>query len=80
LFTLLIRRVRRPAPDVRAALLGWQDAYSVADTSSQVLIDAMELAAGHQFALWDAMMLAAAAASGCRWLFSEGMQKFTWRG
>ncbi len=41
----------------------------------------MELANTHRFALWDAIMLAAAAASGCRWLFSEDMQDgFTWRG
>jgi predicted nucleic acid-binding protein len=81
LFTLLIRKVRRPAADVRAAVLGWHDAYIVADTSSEVLADAMELATSHQFALWDAIMLAAAAASGCRWLFSEDMQDgYTWRG
>jgi len=81
LFTLLIRKVRRPMPEVRAAVLGWHDAYLVGDTSSGVLLDAMELAASHRFALSDAIMLAAAAASGCRWLFSEDMQDgFTWRG
>jgi predicted nucleic acid-binding protein len=77
----LLRNVRRPAAEVRAAVLGWRDAYIVADTSSEVLADAMELATSHQFALWDAIMLAAAAASGCRWLFSEDMQDgYTWRG
>jgi predicted nucleic acid-binding protein len=41
----------------------------------------MELAASHQFALWDAIMLAAAGASGCRLLLSEDMQDgFIWRG
>jgi predicted nucleic acid-binding protein len=81
LFTLLVRKARRPASDARAAVLSWHDAFPVADTSSAVLLDAMELSVGHQFALWDAIMLAAAAASGCRWLLSEDMQDgFTWRG
>ena len=81
LFTLLIRKVRRPVPEVRAAVMSWHDAYLIADTSSGVLLDAMELASTHRFGLWDAIMLAAAAASGCRWLLSEDMQDgFTWRG
>ncbi|WP_428533809.1 hypothetical protein [Rhodopila sp.] len=40
----------------------------------------MELATTHQFTLWDVIMLAAAAGSDCRTLFSEDMQNgFTWR-
>ncbi|HEX4366768.1 MAG TPA: PIN domain-containing protein [Rhodopila sp.] len=81
LFTVLTRKARRPAAEVRNAVLGWHDACLVADTSSSVLLDAMELATSHQFSMWDAIMLAAAAGSGCRWLFSEDMQDgFTWRG
>jgi predicted nucleic acid-binding protein len=81
LFTVLVRKARRPVPEARAAVLGWHDAFQVADTSSAVLVDAMELAATHQFALWDAIMLAAAATAGCRWLLSEDMHdSFTWRG
>ena len=80
LFTLLVRKARRPVKDVRAAVLGWHDAFIIADTSASVLLDAMELSASHQFALWDAIMLAAAADSGCRWLYSEDMQDgFIWR-
>ena len=81
IFVLLVRRAHRPAAEIRAAVLGWHDACLVADTSSSVLLDVMELAANHQFALWDGIMLAAAAASGCRLLLSEDMQDgFTWRG
>jgi predicted nucleic acid-binding protein len=81
LFTVLTRKARRPAAETRTAVLGWHDACLVADTSSGVLLDAMELATSHQFALWDAIMLAAAAASGCRLLLSEDMHDgFTWRG
>ena len=62
-------------------VVGWHDACLVAETSSGILMDAMELSATYQFALWDAIMLAAAAASGCRWSLSEDMQDgFTWRG
>jgi predicted nucleic acid-binding protein len=63
LFTLLVRKTGRPVADARAAVLGWHDAFPVADTSSAVLLDAKELAVGRRFALWDAIVLAAAAAS-----------------
>nr|WP_294549587.1 PIN domain-containing protein [uncultured Rhodopila sp.] len=81
LFAVLTRKARRPAAEAREAVLGWHDAYPVAETSSGVVLDAMELSVAHKFALWDAIMLAAAAASGCRLLLSEDMQDgFTWRG
>jgi predicted nucleic acid-binding protein len=81
LFTLLTRKARRPTAETRAAVLGWHDACLIVDTSSSVLLDAMELVVSHQFALWDAIMLAAAAASGCRLLLSEDMHDgFIWCG
>jgi len=81
LFTLLTRKARRSATEARAAVLAWQDACSTVDTSSAVLLDAMELARAHQLALWDSIMRAAAATAGCRTLLSEDMQDgFTWRG
>ena len=81
LFTVLTRKARWPAAEARAAILGWHDAYPVVDTSSSVLLDAMELATSHQLSLWDAIMLAAAAQAGCRMLVSEDMQDgFIWRG
>jgi predicted nucleic acid-binding protein len=50
-------------------------------TSPAVLFDAMELVTSHRLSFWDAIMLAAAAHSGCRLLISEDMQDgFTWRG
>ena len=81
LFTVLTRKAQWPLAAARAAVLGWHDAYALAETSSSVLLDALELAAAHRFALWDAIMLAAAAQAGCRHLLSEDMQDgFTWRG
>jgi predicted nucleic acid-binding protein len=81
LFSVLTRKAHWPVATARAAVLGWYDAYALAETSAAVLLDAMELAATHRFALWDAIMLAAAAQAGCRVLLSEDMQDgFTWRG
>lgn len=81
LFTVLTRKAARPAAEAREAVLGWHDAFLVADTSAAVLLDAMELARSHRFALWDAIMLAAASVSACRLLLSQDMQDgFTWRG
>jgi predicted nucleic acid-binding protein len=81
LFTVLTRKARWPVTTARAAVLGWYDAYACVATSSSVLLDAMELAAAHGFALWDAIMLAASAQAGCRHFLSEDMEHgFTWRG
>jgi len=81
LFTVLTRKAHWPAAAARAAVLGWHDAYAAAETSSSVLLDAVELATTHRFAVWDAIMLAVSAQAGCRHLLSEDMQDgFIWRG
>lgn len=81
LFVVLTRKAGRSAANARAAVLGWRDAALVVDTSSDVLSDALDLATRHRFALWDAIMLAAAATAGCRSLLSEDMANgFAWRG
>lgn len=44
------------------------------------LVIAMETVTSHKFALWDALILAAAAEARCRLLLSEDMQDgFAWR-
>jgi predicted nucleic acid-binding protein len=81
LFTVLTRKARWPAAKARAAVLSWHDACLVADTTSAVLLEAMDASAMHQHSLWDSVMLAAAAQAGCRVLLSEDMQPgFIWRG
>ena len=81
LYTVLTRKAREPEAAARAAVLEWRDAYVTAETSSDVLVDAMNLAVQHSFSLWDAIMMVVAANSGCRTLLSEDMQNgFTWRG
>jgi predicted nucleic acid-binding protein len=81
LFTVLTRKAGWTADDARRAVMGWHDAYAVADTSPSVLLEAMELVVHHRFSVWDAIMLAAAAQADCRFLLSEDLHAgFAWRG
>lgn len=81
LFAALTRKARWPPAQARAAVLGWQDAYPVADTSAAILVEAMEITCTHQFSLWDAVMIAVTAQAGCRLFLSEDMHDgVTWRG
>lgn len=81
LFNVLTRKAKWPAARAKAAVLAWADTYEIIETTPAVLMDAMELSATHQLAIWDAIMLAGTAQAGCRVLLSENMQHgFTWRG
>jgi predicted nucleic acid-binding protein len=81
LFMVLTRKAKWPAGRARAAVLAWHDACVRVDTSTSVMLEAMDLSAMHQYSLWDSVILAAAAQAGCRILLSEDMQAgFVWRG
>lgn len=81
LFNLLVRKARRPAAMARSAILNWQDAFPLIETSAEVMLGAADLATDHQLAIWDAVILSAAGEAGCRLLLSEDMHEgFTWRG
>jgi predicted nucleic acid-binding protein len=81
LFNVLVLKAKRPSSSARGAILSWRDAFPVVDTSSSVMVSAVDLAADHNFRIWDAVVLAAAAEAGCRLLLSEDLQDgFTWRG
>ena len=73
LFQVLVRKAGRKPEKAREAILNWQDAFPVAETSAAVLLAAMDLAADHQFNIWDAVMVSAAAHAGCRLLLSEDL-------
>lgn len=80
LFAVLVRKARRAPADARTAVLRWEYAFPVAETSGAVLIAALELVT-RQFSIWDAVMLSAAAEAGCSLLLSEDMhQGLTWNG
>lgn len=81
LFHVLVRKAGRSPERARAAILSWQDAFPLIETSPLVLLAATDLAAHHGFSIWDAVIFSAAAAAGCRLLLSEDLQSgFTWNG
>ena len=81
LFRVLVKKARWPPAQAKAAILSWQSVFPLIETSPAVLLAAVDLAAGHHLNIWDAIILSAAAAAGCRVLLSEGMQEgFVWNG
>lgn len=81
LFNVLVLKAKRPATSARTALLTWRDAYALSETSSTVIVNAVDLAADHHLRIWDSVILSATAEAGCRLLLSEDFQEgFTWRG
>ena len=81
LFQLLVRKLKHTPAQARTAVLAWRDAYTLIETSEDVLVAAVELAVAHRFSLWDGVVLAAASEGGCRLLLSEDLQEgFTWNG
>ena len=81
LFTVLVRKTGRSRRKARDAVLAWQDAFTLADTTAGVLVAASDIAVAHRMGFWDSVMLAAAANAGARLLLSEDFQEgFTWGG
>jgi predicted nucleic acid-binding protein len=81
LFNVLVRKAGRPPAIARRAILTWQDAFPLIETSAEVMLAATDLATDHQLSIWDAVIFSAAAGAGCRLLLSEDLQEgFTWKG
>lgn len=81
LFSLLVRKAGRAPAKARKAILSWRDAFSLIETSAEVMLAAADLATDHQLSIWDSVILSAAAEAGCRLLLSEDLQEgFTWKG
>lgn len=81
LVAVLVRKAGYSRGEARDALLGWRDTFTPVDTSAEMMATAADLAADHGLGIWDAVILAAAARSGCRLLLSEDFQDgFTWGG
>ncbi len=81
LFHVLVKKAGRTPRRALSAILNWQDAFALIETSQVVLLAATDLATQHQLGIWDAVILSAAAAAGCRVLLSEDLQSgFTWNG
>jgi len=81
LFSVLVRKARWSPAKARKAVLSWTDAFPLIDTSTEIVLAAMDLATDHQLGMWDSVIVSAAAEAGCRLLLSEDLQDgFTWRG
>ena len=81
LYNVLVRKAGRSHRKAREAVVGWHDSFVTVETSSAVLVAAVDLAGAHRLAFWDSVILAAAASAGCRLLLSEDFQDgFTWGG
>ena len=81
LFNVLVRKAGRGPANARAAILSWQDSFPLVDTSGAIMLAASDVATDHRFGIWDAVILCAAAAAGCRLLLSEDLHDgFTWSG
>lgn len=81
LFNVLVKKAGWSRADAQRAVLTWGDAFPLIETSSSVVLAAMDLASDHQLSIWDAIVLSAAADGGCRLLLSEDLQDgFTWSG
>jgi predicted nucleic acid-binding protein len=79
LFNVLRRKTRRDAAAAGEIVRTWQDMFAVMPTTEMVLSRAIDVAIAHGLAIWDAVILAAAAEAGCRLLLSEDMHDgFTW--
>ena len=78
---VLVIKAKRSAAEARLAVLGWADAFEVADSNWTAMQAALDLCADHQLSMWDSLILATAAEHRCRILLSEDFQNgFTWRG
>ena len=73
LFNVLTRKAGRSPADARDAVLAWRDNFSVIGVTPEVMLAAVDLSTNHQFAIWDAVILAAASAAACRMLLSEDL-------
>jgi predicted nucleic acid-binding protein len=81
LFNVLTGKAGQSPDAARTAVLRWGDAFPLIETSSSVLLLAMDLCVDHHVAMWDAIILSAAADASCRLLISEDLQEgFTWSG
>lgn len=81
LFNVLTRKARWSREAARDVVIAVHDNLSPIDTSFPALAAATDLCVDHEFAVWDAVILATAAGAGCRLLLSEDMHDgFTWRG
>jgi predicted nucleic acid-binding protein len=81
LFRVLVGKAKISPRSARTTIIRYRDTYPLIETSSSVFMSATDLAVDHKINIWDAVIFAAAAETGCRLLLSEDLQEgFTWGG
>ena len=81
LFNVLVRFDRMDRTHASAVIDRWSAGTRVQPTQASTLELATRLATEHRLAIWDAVILSAAAEARCEILLSEDMQDgFVWRG
>lgn len=81
LYNVLTLRRGWSRPQVTARLDELRALYPIAVTSEALLFEAVTLATDHQMQIWNAIILASAAAANCELILSEDMHAgFIWRG
>lgn len=81
LFRVLVNKAKISPRLARTTIIRFRDAYPLIETSPAVFLSATDLAVAHQIGIWDAIIVSAAGAAGCRLLLSEDLQDgFTWSG
>lgn len=80
LYRVLVRKGGYTSSLAREIVMQWRDLSQVLETNDTAFQAAMNLAVEHHFQIWDAIILAVCAESGCTCLLSEDMQAgFVWR-
>jgi predicted nucleic acid-binding protein len=75
-FYVQATRSTRPAPlshDIAAGFIRTWQRFKVQETTVPVLLDTIKIKGRHGISYWDAAIVAAARALGCRELYSEDM-------
>jgi predicted nucleic acid-binding protein len=80
LFNVLTRQLPRDASSAAEVVRGWRGVFAVVPTTDAVLARGINVVGAQGSAVWDAIILAAAAEGGRRVLLSEDMQHGFTRG
>jgi len=72
-FRVTTGKLRMPKPQMALVLAGIAQTWPLFSADQQTTLRAMSLAAAGRLSFWDANLLSAAEAAGCRHLFSEDM-------
>ncbi|MEE8247926.1 MAG: PIN domain-containing protein, partial [Alphaproteobacteria bacterium] len=62
-------------PQAAAQVRDWLELFPTVGADAEALGTALKAAAGGRFSFWDAMLLATAAAAGCKVVLSEDMRE-----